>query len=331
MIITRTPFRVSFVGGGSDLEDFYRHTPGAVLSTTIDKYMYISSHYFFDEDKIRVKYSQTETAPHVDQIKHPIVREALRKFQISGAMEISSNADIPSGTGLGSSSTFTVGLLHNLYSAQGCLVPKKSLAEEACDIEINKLGEPIGKQDQYAAAFGGLNVIRFRSDGEVHVEPIHLKKATYKTLQSNLLMFYTGTQRETSSILSEQKSNMSQQSKFDNLKSMVELVDEMRDSLYAGDLSQFGSLLHKNWLLKQQLASRISNPQINCLYQKALDNGAVGGKLLGAGGGGFLLFYCEPEHQPKLRQALSSLRELSFKFENEGSKLIYVGDEYARR
>lgn len=329
MIITRTPFRISFVGGGSDLKDFYSNSPGAVLSTTINKFMYISSHDYFAEHQIRMKYSRTETVENVDDIQHPIIREVMRSFNVKGALEVSSNADIPAGTGLGSSSSFTVGLLHNLYTKFGKYASKEQLAAEACDIEINKLGEPIGKQDQYAAAFGGLNVIKFNPNGEVNVELIHLRKKTYKTLQNNLMMFYTGLQRKTSTILTEQKKNMSNTKKVETLKKMVELVWELRDALYADDLNGFGELLHKNWLLKQQLASKISNPEINKLYDTALKNGAAGGKILGAGGGGFLLLYCDSEKQEQVRKALSPRKEMKFKFENEGSKLIYAGDEYA--
>ncbi|VVB51320.1 Galactokinase [uncultured archaeon] len=328
MIITKTPFRVSFVGGGSDVKEFYEQSPGAVLSTTINKYMYISSHRFFDVDKIRVKYSKTETASNVNEIEHPIVREVLKKFKIEGAIEISSNADVPAGTGLGSSSSFTVGLLHNLYARQGKHTTKEKLAEEACDIEISRLKEPIGKQDQYAAAFGGLNVLTFSPTGKVAVEPIHLKKDTFEELQKNLLMFYTGDQRKTSAILEEQKKNMQSEDKVETLKKMVALVGELRNALYNGDLNEFGQLLNQNWTLKQKLASKITNPQINAHYEKALKNGALGGKLLGAGGGGFLLFYCEEGKQDKLRNALTPLRELTFKFDTEGSKVIYVGDEY---
>jgi len=329
MIITRTPFRVSFVGGGSDLESFYRKSPGAVLSTTINKFMYISSHYFFDEDKVRAKYSQIETVKNINDLKHPIIREILKKFKVVGALEISSNGDVPAGTGLGSSSSFTVGLLHNMYTVFGKSVTKKKLAEEACEIEINKLKEPIGKQDQYAAAFGGLNVIMFDSSGVVTVEPIHLKKKTYKTLQKNLVMFYTGDKRKTSKILSEMKINI-EQKKFESTKKMVELVWEMRDALHNGNMEDFGKILHKNWLLKRQLASSITNKKINLLYDNGIRNGASGGKLLGAGGGGFLLFYCDEDKQDKLRRAMN-LRELKFKLENEGSKLIYVGSESFER
>lgn len=328
MIITKTPFRISFAGGGSDLEEFYKHSPGAVLSTTVDKYMYISSHRFFDEDKVRLKYSKTETVTDLDDMQHPIVREVLRKFNIEGALEISSNADVPAGTGLGSSSSFTVGLLHNLHAINGQFVSKQKLAEEACEVEIEILREPIGKQDQYAAAFGGLNIFRFDPSGAVNVEKIHLQKDIFEALQMNLLMFFTGQQRSASSILEEQKDNMNMTSKVDLLKEMVALVDEMRSTIYSGNLHDFGNILNKGWIAKQQLASKISNPQINDLYAHALKNGALGGKILGAGGGGFLLLYCEQEHQARLRSALGNLRELNFKLENEGSKLIHVGDEY---
>lgn len=327
MIITKTPFRISFVGGGSDLESFYSQYIGAVLSTTIDKYMYISSHNFFDVDKIRLKYSKTETVDSVNAIEHPIVRAVLKKFSITGALEISSNADVPAGTGVGSSSSFTVGLLHNLYTRSNIFVTKERLSEEACGIEINDLKEPIGKQDQYAAAFGGLNVIKFNPEGSVNVEMIHLPRDTYRELQNNLILFYTGQQRATSEILSEQKNNMSSRNKTEIMKEMVSLVWEVREALYKNELDKFGKILHHSWLLKQQLASKITNNTINDLYELGLRNGALGGKLLGAGGGGFLLFYCNKEKQNKLREAMKGFQELKFKFESEGSKIIYIGDE----
>jgi D-glycero-alpha-D-manno-heptose-7-phosphate kinase len=328
MIVTRAPYRVSFFGGGSDLESFYSHSPGAVLSTTINKFTYISSHYFFDVDKIRVKYSKTETQDTVEEIEHPIVREVLRRFRTRGALEISSNGDVVAGSGLASSSAFTIALLLNMYVRSSRFVPKQQLAEEACDIEINRLKEPIGKQDQYACAYGGLNAIRFSTSGLVAVDPIHLDKQIYKDLQRNLLMFHTGLSRKTSSILAEQNDNMRDQKKTDIVRRMVDLVWIARESLYSGELRRFGELLHLSWQLKRQLASKISNGEIDSLYEKGLAVGAVGGKLLGAGGSGFLLFYCEPERQAELRAAMSPYRELLFKFENEGAKVIFVGDEY---
>ena len=309
------------------MEAFYKHSDGAVLSATIDKFMYISSHRFFDEDKIRVKYSKTETVTDIEQMNHPILREVIKKFERPGAIEISSNADIPAGTGLGSSSSFTVGLLHNLYTVLGKFVTKERLAAEAAEIEIERLDEPIGKQDHYAAAFGGLNVIKFNQNGTVDVEPIHLNRDIYKELQDSLLMVYIGQQRKTSSILAEQQKNLESKNKLESLKKMVELVWPLRESLYSGDLARFGRILHENWQLKRQLASKISNSSIDEIYQTALAGGATGGKLLGAGGGGFLLFCCEPKKQAKLKKALSDFRQMSFRFELEGSKLIYVGDE----
>lgn len=328
MIITRTPFRISFVGGGSDLRDFYIKHQGAVLSTSINKYMYISSHKYFEEDKIRVKYSQTETVQNIDDLKHEIVREALKMVNIRGGIEVSSIADIPAGTGMGSSSAFTVGLLHNLNAIKRQYVSKEVLAEEACRMEIDVLKEPIGKQDQYAAAFGGLNIFRFNANETVTVEPLYLKQEVYNQLQDNLVLFYIGNERKASDILVEQKSNIGNADKFAVLKDMVALVDVLKDVLYKGTLDEFGALLHQNWLLKQRLASKISNDNIEELYQLGLKNGAAGGKLLGAGGGGFILFYCPKELQTKLIKAMPA-RHFDFKFDNEGTKLIYFGDEWA--
>lgn len=326
MIITQTPFRISFVGGGSDLEAFYSQSTGAVLSTSINKYMYISSHKFFEEDKIRTKYSQTETVSSVKELKHPILRTALEKFDISGGIEISSISDIPGGTGMGSSSSFTVGLLHNLHVTKNLYASKETLGREACEIEIDILKEPIGKQDQYAAAYGGLNVIEFHKNGLVTVNPVYLSADNYNALQDNLCLYYIGNQRSASSILSEQKKNTSHADKFNTLQNMVKLVYELRDVLMKGNLDSFGHIMHENWMMKQQLASGITSPLINELYETAMKNGALGGKLLGAGGGGFMLFYCPKEKQKKLDEALHKVRRFDFKFEQEGSKLIHYGN-----
>jgi D-glycero-alpha-D-manno-heptose-7-phosphate kinase len=327
MIITRTPFRISFVGGGSDLETFYSRHPGAVLSTSINKYMYISSHRFFFPGQVRVKYSETETVNSIDELKHPLLREAMRKTGVTTGIEISSIADIPSGTGMGSSSSFTVGLLHCLYAVKREYVTHEQLAREASEIEIEILGEPIGKQDQYAASFGGLNIIHFQPDGEVRVEPLYIKNEVYQTLQDNLLMFYVGNQRKASDILSEQKNNVSQIDKFNGLKSMVLLVSDLRNCLYSGQLDDFGKILHENWILKQKLASQITNNQIDSIYEAGIRSGASGGKLLGAGGGGFMLFYCEKDKQRKLIENLKPLEKFNFTFEREGSKVIHFADE----
>lgn len=328
MIISRTPFRISFVGGGSDMDTFYTKHPGAVLSTSIDKYMYISSHRYFHKNQIQVKYSQTETVNNLNDLKHPLLREALRKTGINGGIEISSIADIPAGTGMGSSSSFTVGLLHNLYAINRKYVTHEDLAQEACEIEIDILNEPIGKQDQYAAAYGGLNVIHFNQDGSVKVEPLYIDNRVYEALEENLVMFYIGNQRKASNILSEQKKNASQDDKFITLKKMVGLVTDLRDILYAGSINDFGKILHENWILKQQLATKISNDEISEIYNAGITNGASGGKLLGAGGGGFMLFYCEKTKKEKLKAALKKYDTFDFHFERDGSKIIYFADEY---
>ncbi len=326
MIITRTPFRVSFAGGGSDLPDFYEKHGGCVLSTSINRYCYISIHPYFNANQTMLKYSQNELVDKLSDIRHRIFNCVLNERGLHG-VEISSTADVPGGTGLGSSSTFTVGLLNALNCYQGKYMSKGRLAEKACEVEIEKLGSPIGKQDQYAAAFGGLNFIRFHPDGEVSVSPVAMRGGIYRRLQENLVMFYTGDTRSADAILSEQKKNMSQADKTENLKKMCALAEEMRVELEREDLDGFGSLLNEGWKLKRTLASGISNPAIDEAYETAMANGALGGKLLGAGGGGFLLFYCEPEKQEQLRVALR-MRSFPFSFERDGTSVIYIGDKY---
>ncbi len=324
MIMTKAPFRISFAGGGSDLRDFYsKNGYGAVLSTSIDKYMYLMIHPYF-HDKIRIKYSRTEDVNEIDEIQHPLVRECLKLVGIEKGIEIASIADVPAGTGIGSSSTFAVCLLHSLYAFKGKFVTKEKLAREACKIEIEILKEPIGKQDQYAASYGGLNYLQFNGDETVFVEPIICKPEVKERLKRNLLMFYVGNERKSSQILSEQKENMKLDEKGEIVKKMVMLAKDLRDSLNKGNIEYFGEILHEGWLLKKKLASKISNSVLDEYYKKALNAGATGGKLLGAGGGGFFLFYCLPKYQNKVRKALN-LRELKFKFEAEGSKIIYIG------
>ena len=321
MIGTKTPFRMSFMGGGSDLKEFYTRSPGSVLSTTINKYMYIFIHPFFDK-RIQIKYSKTELVDNVNDIEHPIVREALRKFNLNG-VDINSIADIPAGTGLGSSSSYTIGLLHALYGYTNQNISAERLASEASEIEIEILKEPIGKQDQYAAAYGDLNIIRFLPDGKVIVEPIIMEQKTYKQLQNNLLLFYTGRKRSASDVLNDQKHNLiNEQTKFNSVVHMTELVEKAKTCLSYSDLDGFGKILDENWQLKRSLSSKITNTKIDDIYSIALKNGALGGKILGAGGGGFLLFYCKKDHQKKLKYALSKLREIKFNFESNGSQLI---------
>lgn len=326
MIITKTPFRVSFCGGGSDMADFYREHGGCVLSTTINRYMYLAIHPYFDEGRTALKYSQNEIVQDIGGIRHSIFRCVLNEQHVSG-VEITSTADVPSGTGLGSSSSFTVGLLHTLACYRGKFISKGRLAEEACRVEIEKLGAPIGKQDQYAAAFGGLNFISFHSDDTVSVEPLIVKGQTLKLLQENLAMFYTGRTHDANRILAEQKRNIGKGKQTESLLRMCGLAREMKQALEEGRLEDFGSILDEGWQRKRELAGGISDPEIDSLYGCALRHGAVGGKLLGAGGGGFLLFYCPKERQALLRERLR-LKPFPFRFERDGSSVVYIGDKY---
>ena len=292
MIITRTPFRVSFAGGGSDLPSFYRRHEGCVLSMTINKYMYVSIHPTFNRDETVVKYSQTEIVRDVRAVQHPIARQLLLDYGIDG-VEIVSTADVPAGTGLSTSSAYTVGLIHALNAFRGKLCSQERIAREACELEIEKLGEPIGKQDQYGTAVGGLKFIRFKSDESVEVEPLAVSRQKLSELEGNLLLFYTGLTHSAGEILQEQNKNVAgADKKFQNLVKMTELAYELREAVVAGKLDDFGRILNENWLLKRELASQISNDKIGKYYDLAMANGALGGKLLGAGGGGFLLFYC---------------------------------------
>lgn len=325
MIISRTPFRISFVGGGSDLPAFCERRPGAVLSVTINKAMYLTLHPYFDRTKTLLRYSKAEIVDAAGDIEHPIFREALRLTGISGGVEISSTADIPSGTGMGSSSSFTVGLLHVLAAYQGRYASNEYLASTAAHLEIDTLKEPIGRQDQYAAAYGGLNVIEFGAGGHVTVHPVTVPCDVTAELDNRLLLFYTGQQRSTASVLSDQSNNVATKNdKFETTARMVDLVYEIRDALFARDLHAFGDLLHRNWELKRSLSSHISNTAVDEAYARACEAGAGGGKLLGAGGGGFLLVYCEPHNQRTLRRALAYLPEVPFAFSQAGSSIIYT-------
>lgn len=327
MIITRTPFRVSFAGGGSDLPDFYHRHKGCVLSTSINKYMYIYIHPTFNRENTVVKYSRTETVDDVRKICHPIARQLLLNFKMSG-VEIVSTADIPAGTGLSTSSAYTVGLIHALYAFKGKYASQEKIARKACMVEIGQLGEPIGKQDQYGTAVGGLKLIEFFPDEHVEVTPLFLNKATMRELESNLLLFYTGMTHSAGTILKEQGKNIaSDDSKFENMVKMTGLAYELKDALTDGRLDDFGKILNEGWRLKRGLVSTISNDTVDKYYDIAIQNGATGGKLLGAGGGGFLLFYCPKERQMRLRAALSDLVELPFSFDFSGTKVIYVGEK----
>ncbi len=324
MIITQTPFRVSFVGGGTDLKEYYKDGHGAVVSTTIRKYIYVTAkkQNRLHPHRIRVSYSKTENVTRVDEIEHPIVREALKFLSIDEPLEINVIADVPARTGLGSSSTFTVGLLHALHALKEEHVSRRQLAEEACHIEIDVLGRPIGKQDHYAAAFGGLNYIRFNSDESVLVDPVIVNRHTRERFFGNLMMFYTGMTRDSHSILAKQKSATA--GKMDLLHSMKDMTIEAKGILEEGsDLDKFGSLLDRAWKQKSRMVEEISNKDIESHYQVAKKAGAIGGKLLGAGGGGFWLFYVPAEKQDKVRTALGELVELEMQYEPQGSRIIF--------
>lgn len=325
MIISRTPLRISFVGGGSDLKSYYKYKPGTVVSTAIDKYIYITVNKKFD-NKIRASYSKTENVDNVDQIEHNLIRECMKKAGIDGGIEVTSMADIPSeGTGLGSSSAYTVGLLNALYAYLGKHVSAKQLAEEASEIEIDILKDPIGKQDHYIAAYGGLQHIQFNPDDSVFVDPVICLTETKKEFERRLLLLYTGMTRSASSILSVQSKNMqSKDDKRGTMEKMVALTKDMQTDLRKNKLNSIGKLLHKNWILKKTMAQGVSNKIIDNWYKIGRKNGAIGGKILGAGGGGFLLFYADSEKHAKIISALPKLRPISFAFEPQGSKIIFV-------
>ena len=322
MIISRTPFRVSFAGGGTDLHAFYQHEPGTVTSTTIDKYMYITVNKRFDHT-VRVSYSKTEIVETAEEVHHPLVREALKKAGISNGIEVTSISDIPAGTGFGSSSSFTVGLLNALYAYTATYAPPERLAAEACEIEIDIVGEPIGKQDQYIAAYGGLQHIRFNPDESVFVDPVVCSKERKRVLSSRLMLFYTGITRSASEILTEQRKETG--NKLDFLRKMRDLAGEIRRVLQEGHrLDEFGDLLHEGWMLKRELASGITNELVDSAYENARGAGAIGGKLLGAGGGGFLLLYVPEDRRGEVGRALAELREVPFELEPQGTKIVHV-------
>ena len=316
---------MSFVGGGSDLPVFYRKYGGAVVSTAINQFVYITVNKKFDE-KNRVSYSKTEEARTVDKIKHPLVREAMKLLNLEGGIEITSVADIPArGSGLGSSSTFTVGLLHALHAYAQRYASAEQLAREACQIEIEQCREPIGKQDQYAAAFGGFNFIEFNPDDSVSVEPILCKRETLERLQENILVFYTGITRSASGILKTQQAGVAtQKSKQKMLCRMVELARELKAELQKNNLEAFGEIIHANWELKRSITNEISTSQIDQWYQTARSHGAIGGKLLGAGSGGFMMFYAPRERHEKITHGLKDLRRIELRFEPQGSTIIFV-------
>lgn len=326
MIITRTPFRVTLGGGGTDLPSFYREHGGFILAVTIDKYMYLNVNTPILDDFVRVQYSKTEIVDHADEIQHTLVREALRFFRIHNGIEIVSMADIPAGTGLGSSSCYLVGLLHALHTLTRTPVSTQKLAEEACHIELDLLRKPIGKQDQYMAAFGGLTAMDIEKDGTVTVSRPPLSLESLEMLESNILLFYTGNARDAATILQKQDTATKNNDKtvVGSLHEIKEIGIEIRRSIEEGDLRRFGELLDVHWQAKKRLSDGVTNTQVDAWYELAKRNGALGGKISGAGGGGFLMLYCD-EDKASLREAMrkAGLRELNFRFEFEGSKVVF--------
>lgn len=321
MVITQTPLRISLAGGGSDFGEFYRDGAGKVISTAIDKYVYVIIKERFDE-KIILNYSRKEIVDDISEIKHELIREAMIKTNIKSGVEISTLADVPSeGSGLGSSSSLVVGLLNAMYMYQGEQVTAERLANEACAIEIERCGRPIGKQDQYIAAYGGLRVITFHPDEKVTTEPVELSARALWQFGSCLMLFYTSRTRNSAEILGEQKNETKQRRKI--VEAMLPLVSRIRESLVAGRFDDIGYALHEGWMLKRKMASKISDSEIDEVYDRALHAGALGGKIAGAGGGGFLLLYVPPMHQERVRSSLNNLYELTFLPERDGSKVIF--------
>ena len=320
MIIIQTPLRISLFGGGTDFPSFFRAEGGCVLSSAIDKYIFVTIKQRFD-DKLRIGYTQTEMVDHIDEIKHELVREALRKTNIHYGIEISTMGDIPSASGLGSSSTVTVGSLHAMYSYRGEMVSAEQLAREACEIEIDTLGKPIGIQDQYIAAYGGLRFLEFSTDGRVLNHKINLDASTRRRLNERLLLFFTGFTRQAETILAEQKANIGD--RLQVLRQMKQMAYDARTELQKGNLDILGEMLHESWQLKKQLASKISNGVLDDMYTAARQAGAIGGKITGAGGGGFLMLYCPQDKQDAVRAALSGYQEFPFQLALDGTKVIF--------
>ncbi len=324
MIITRSPLRISLGGGGTDLPSYYRGHGGFVLAAAIDKYVYITLHHNFDQEFI-IKYSKMERVKSVDEIQHPLIREALRLTRVENPnLEITSMADIPAGTGLGSSGSFLTGLLKALHSHRKNLIHPQELAEQACHIEIDILKEPVGKQDQYVAAYGGLTCFQFLPDGQVQATPLQVSMDVRYNLEDNLLLFFTGYSRSASEILRDQdtRSRENDREMLDNLHFIKKVGEESKEDLLSGNLAHFAELMNVHWEHKKRRSSQMSNGRIDDWYRLGLANGALGGKLIGAGGGGFLMFYADDRIQLRRAMKEAGLQEVRFRFDFEGTKLI---------
>jgi D-glycero-alpha-D-manno-heptose-7-phosphate kinase len=325
MLITRTPFRITLGGGGTDLSSYYSKFGGFIFSFTLDKYMYITLKKAFADDLIRIKYSKSETVSKINDIQHEIAKACLIKTGFNKGIEIASLADIPSGTGLGSSSTYTVGLLSALHTIKRDFISLKDLAEEACEIEIDILQKPMGKQDQYLAAFGGLLVMEISKDGTVKVSNANVSLSTLENLKHNLMIFYTGKRRLNKTILGEQDAATRKSDKqvLDSLHYIKDSGYKILETVESGNITDLGILFDEHWKYKKKMAKGISSPDLDAIYELAKENGAIGGKVSGAGGGGFFTLYCE-EKQTQLRSAMAKagLRELNYNFDFEGTKVL---------
>lgn len=328
MIISRTPFRISFFGGGTDYPSWYREHGGTVLVTTINKYCYLTCRYLppFFEHKIRIIYSQIENCLTIDEIKHPSAREVLRYLKVDRGVEIHHDADLPARSGIGSSSAFTVGLLHALHALEGRIISKYHLAMESIHLEQEVLKETVGSQDQVSTAYGGLNLINFHRNGEITVTPVVTRPDRIRELNSHMMLFYTGIKRTAASVAESYVPDIHNRRR--QLRLMKDLTDEAVTVLNAGqDLSAFGELLHEAWQIKRSLSAKVSNSDVDDIYEQARSAGAIGGKLLGAGGGGFFLVFAPPEAHRQIRQTLARLIYVPFSFEFSGSQIIFLDRE----
>lgn len=328
MIISRTPFRVSLFGGGSDLREYYKRTPGAVLTLGINRYMYVTVNRRFD-DTIRVSYTKTEIVPQLAELQHDLIREAMRATDVMRGVEITTIADLPAGIGLGSSSVLTVGVLNALFAYRGRFVPASDLGELASQIEIDVLGKPIGKQDQYIAAHGGFQFFRFFGDERVSVEPMYCKPETTQRLVDHLLLFYTGIMRDSGSVLSQAKERMTSSSRTqDAVDQLVRIAEEQRRLVSENDISQIGPALDAAWQLKKEMSNKVSSTLLDDYYDRGRKAGALGGKVAGAGGGGCLLFYVPLSERNAVRAAMAGcgLREIPIQLESSGTSIIHASD-----
>jgi D-glycero-alpha-D-manno-heptose-7-phosphate kinase len=329
MIISRTPFRISFFGGGTDYPNWYQKHGGSVLAATINKYCYLTCRYLppFFEHRYRVVYSQNEYCMTIDQIAHPSARETLRLLKIDRGVEIHHDGDLPARSGMGSSSSFTVGLLHALHALKGNIASKEQLSREAIHLEQGILKENVGAQDQVMAAHGGFNHVTFMTNGEIVVRPLPLSMARLRELNDNLILVYTGIQRTASNVAESYIGDMERQ--FRQMRALKSLVEDGMNVLFSerADIKTFGELLHEAWVVKRSLSQKVSNPEVDALYEEARSAGAVGGKLLGAGGGGFLLLFAPPECQAKIRERLEHFLFIPFQFEFTGSQIVFFSRE----